>query len=58
MLATFWKPLLDVKTTTRIVEQTVSVLHGLDVVSVLPSGVPRRADTSVSPYLSLRRMIH
>jgi hypothetical protein len=53
MLAMFWKPLLDVRTPTRIVEQTVSVLHGLDAVSVLPSGVPRRADISVSPYRTL-----
>jgi hypothetical protein len=38
----------------RIVVPTVSVLHGLDVVSVPLSGVLRRVDISVSPYRNLQ----
>lgn len=49
----FSRPLLDVRTTTRTVVPTVSVLLGLDVVSVLPSGVPKRAVISVSLYITL-----
>lgn len=50
------RPSLTAKTPTRIVAQTVSVRHGLDVVSVPPSGAPRRAATSVclQPPLALR----
>ena len=43
------RPSLDVRTPTRTVEQTVSVHLSLDVVSVPPTGVPKRAVTSVGP---------